>query len=104
MNLHGEFFLRVEEFEKEREARQDGRTFSKHLGAEFRPEFVQCFVAQRACMHHALRLLAVHDLPRFADADVVRDFFSKHGFEAASAPDALHEKRFKIDGLGEVHF
>ncbi len=75
--------------------------FAEDFRAAGVPEFVQGQAAQGAVVDDALGFLAVHDFPGFADARAGREFLVVKLFEAAAAPDALHEERFKHERLLE---
>ena len=105
MDLHREPFARVEQLDQDRKSRCRVALIvgSKDLFTPGRPKLVQSGSAQRSAVHDALRVLAVHDLPGFSDGHTVRQDFSEEVLKAASAPDALHGKRFKNDRFGVGH-
>ena len=76
---------------------------SKDLSTAPGPKLVQGGSAERPAMHDALGVLAIHDLPGFSDRCTLRQGFSVEVFKTATAPDALHGKRFKNDGFCICH-
>src|SRR2546422_645827 len=66
------------------------------------PKFVQRFAFEWSVCDDALRFQSIDNLPRFADVNVWRQFFTELGFEPASAPHPLHENRLETNRLGKI--
>ena len=58
---------------------------------------------QISIVHHALRIRAIHQFPRFPDANPRGKVLAIKRLQPPSAPDAAHEERLEDDRLGERH-
>ena len=101
MHLDGEAFLGIEELDQQRKPLRVGQIFAENFAPPIRPELVQGFAAPCPGVDHALRILAIDQLPGFTDARALRQAFLVKLLELAPAPDALHEQRLKLQWLGK---
>lgn len=103
MDLEGEAFACIEEFEEEGETGGLRGGLAEDGGAMGGPEVVESEAIEGASLDDALGLGAVDDFPGFANGlGARREGFAEGGLEAAAAPDARHEDGFEGDG-GEPH-
>src|SRR5437016_10024155 len=100
MYLQRESFLGVEQFDQQRKPRGLWNV-AENVMSILRPKFVQRFSFERSACDNALRLRAIDNFPRFADASIRWQFFSELRVETASAPHSLHEDR--LEGERRCH-
>src|SRR5262245_3029612 len=103
MHLDREAILAIEQLEEQGKARRVGHVCAEDLSASLRPKIVQGSAAERLVMDDALRIFAIDEFPRFADADAGRQAFSVERFQPSSSPDTSHEERLENDGSREGH-